>query len=93
MPWFKGPSLEEAMESLHEPPAFKKSIDKVPRMCVFGSIKVSGYGTVALGKMVQGQLKVDDVVCHYKSESRAAPPTNQITTLNSQVKSIEMHYK
>ena len=55
--WYNGPTLLEAMENLREPIIYKKLIDKTPRMCVFGGLKISGVGTVAVGKVVQGTFK------------------------------------
>ena len=60
--WYNGPTLLEAMENLREPVIYKKLRDKTPRMSVFGSLMVSGVGTVAVGKVVQGTFKKNDIV-------------------------------
>lgn len=36
-PWYKGPSLFQALQNLHEPKVNAKAASKPARMCVFGS--------------------------------------------------------
>ena len=50
--WYEGPTLLEAMEKLREPVAYKKLIDKPARMCCFGLLRLSGFRTIAIGKVV-----------------------------------------
>ena len=77
MPWYDGPTLLEALDMLEEPP---KPIDKPLRIPVQDVYSIKGVGTVPVGRVETGVLKVGDVVVFM-------PPN-----LKGEVKSIETHH-
>jgi len=77
MPWYKGPTLLEALDMLHPP---KRPIEKPLRVPLQDVYKISGIGTVPVGRVETGVMKVGQTVLF-------AP-----TTLTAEVKSIEMHH-
>jgi elongation factor 1-alpha len=77
MPWYNGPTLVEALDMLQVPP---KPIDKPLRLPIQDVYSISGVGTVAVGRVESGVLKVGDRVA-------ITPPA-----LVAEVKSIETHY-
>lgn len=78
MPWYKGPTLLEALDML-DPPS--RPLDKPLRLPLQDVYKIGGIGTVPVGRVETGILKPGDVVTF--------APAN-ITT---EVKSIEMHHE
>jgi len=78
LPWYKGPTLLEALDSVKEP---KRPIDKPLRIPLQDVYKIGGIGTVPVGRVETGILKPGAVVTF-------APA--MITT---EVKSIEMHHE
>jgi elongation factor 1-alpha len=78
MPWYKGPTLLEALDSLTEP---KRPSDKPLRIPLQDVYKIGGIGTVPVGRVETGILKPGAVVTF-------AP--GGITT---EVKSVEMHHE
>jgi len=78
LPWYKGPTLIEALDSL-EPP--KRPSDKPLRVPLQDVYKIGGIGTVPVGRVETGILKPGMVVTF--------APTN-VTT---EVKSVEMHHE
>jgi len=78
MPWWKGPTLIEALDGL-EPP--KRPLDKPLRLPLQDVYKIGGIGTVPVGRVETGILKPGMVVTF--------APSN-ITT---EVKSVEMHHE
>jgi elongation factor 1-alpha len=78
MPWWKGPTLIEALDSI-EPP--KRPSDKPLRIPLQDVYKIGGIGTVPVGRVETGILKPGAVVTF--------APSN-ITT---EVKSVEMHHE
>jgi elongation factor 1-alpha len=78
MPWWKGPTLIEALDSITEP---KRPIDKPLRIPLQDVYKIGGIGTVPVGRVETGILKPGMVVTF--------APAN-ITT---EVKSVEMHHE
>ncbi len=78
MPWYKGPSLLEALDML-EPPT--RPVDKPLRLPLQDVYKIGGIGTVPVGRVETGVMKPGDVVTF-------AP--GNVTT---EVKSIEMHHE
>lgn len=74
----KGKSLYDWFNTLHTPP---REVDKDLRGTINDSFKVGGIGTVAVGRIIAGILKPNDVV-------HISPV--EITT---DVKSIEMHHQ
>lgn len=78
MKWYKGPCLLEAIDNLAEP---TRPDDKPLRLPLQDVYKISGYGTVPVGRVETGVLKVGMMVKFSPSD---------ITT---EVKSIEMHHE
>jgi elongation factor 1-alpha len=78
LPWYKGPTLLEALDDIKPP---KRPIDKPLRIPLQDVYKIGGIGTVPVGRVETGILKPGAVVTF-------AP--NLITT---EVKSIEMHHE
>jgi elongation factor 1-alpha len=78
MPWYKGPTLLEALDGISEP---KRPSDKPLRLPLQDVYKIGGIGTVPVGRVETGILKPGQVVTF--------APSN-ITT---EVKSIEMHHE
>ncbi|ORC89366.1 putative EF-1-alpha [Trypanosoma theileri] len=78
MPWYKGPTLLEALDML-EPPV--RPSDKPLRLPLQDVYKIGGIGTVPVGRVETGVMKPGDVVTF--------APAN-VTT---EVKSIEMHHE
>jgi len=78
MPWWKGSTLLEALDTLTEP---KRPVDKPLRIPLQDVYKIGGIGTVPVGRVETGVLKPGQVVTF--------APAN-ITT---EVKSVEMHHE
>jgi elongation factor 1-alpha len=78
IPWWKGPTLIEALDSITEP---KRPVDKPLRVPLQDVYKIGGIGTVPVGRVETGILKPGMVVTF--------APAN-ITT---EVKSVEMHHE
>lgn len=76
MPWYKGPCLLEALDQCTLP---KRSADKPLRIPIRDVHKIGGVGTVAVGRVETGTLKVG-------AELIFAP-----TGATAVVKSIEVH--
>eukprot|EP00029_Vermamoeba_vermiformis_P005598 TRINITY_DN1994_c0_g1_i1.p1 TRINITY_DN1994_c0_g1~~TRINITY_DN1994_c0_g1_i1.p1 ORF type:complete len:105 (+),score=28.28 TRINITY_DN1994_c0_g1_i1:209-523(+) len=78
LPLYKGPTLFEALDALKEP---KRPVDRPLRIPVQDVYKIGGIGTVPVGRVETGVLKLNDQIL--------VAPGN----LPSEVKSIEMHHK
>jgi len=79
MPWYKGPTLVEALDTAaREPP---KPVDKPLRIPIQEVYSISGVGTVPVGRVETGKLKVGDKVVFM-------PPG-----VVGEVRSIEMHHE
>jgi elongation factor 1-alpha len=78
LPWWKGPTLLEALDNLEVP---KRPIDKPLRIPLQDVYKIGGIGTVPVGRVETGVLKPGQVVTF-------AP-----AGLTTEVKSIEMHHE
>jgi len=78
LPWWKGPTLIEALDSLEVP---KRPSDKPLRIPLQDVYKIGGIGTVPVGRVETGILKPGAVVTF-------AP-----AGLTTEVKSIEMHHE
>ena len=78
MPWYKGPTLLEALDQL-DPPT--RPVDKPLRLPLQDVYKIGGIGTVPVGRVETGIMKPGDVVTF-------AP-----CALTTEVKSIEMHHE
>jgi len=77
MPWYKGPTLLEALDQFVEPP---KPIDKPLRLPVQDVYTITGVGTVPVGRVETGKIKVGDSVMIMPEG------------LTAEVKSIETHH-
>jgi len=78
MPWWKGPTLIEALDSIEEP---KRSIEKPLRIPIQDIYKIGGIGTVPVGRVETGILKPNQVVTFAPSG------------VSAEVKTIEMHHQ
>ncbi|MGC8599199.1 MAG: translation elongation factor EF-1 subunit alpha [Thermoplasmata archaeon] len=78
LPWYKGPTLVEALDMLKLP---EKPIDKPLRIPVQDVYSITGIGTVPVGRVETGVLNVNDTVIFM--------PANK----TGEVKSIEMHHQ
>ena len=76
--WYKGPTLEEALEGLRVP---VRPVAKPLRLPLQDVYKIGGIGTVPVGRVETGVLKPGAIVTF--------APTN-VTT---EVKSVEMHHE
>ncbi|RQD84870.1 MAG: translation elongation factor EF-1 subunit alpha [Methanocalculus sp. MSAO_Arc2] len=77
-PWYKGPTLLEALDTLKEP---EKPTDKPLRLPIQDVYTISGIGTVPVGRVETGVLK--------KGMKVSFMPANK----EGEVKSIEMHHE
>jgi len=77
MPWYKGPTLFEALDTFEVPP---KPIDKPLRVPVQDVYTITGVGTVPVGRVETGVLKEGDTLIFM--------PSN----VQGEVKSIETHH-
>jgi elongation factor 1-alpha len=77
MPWYNGPTLEEALDALQIPP---KPVDKPLRIPIQEVYSKSGVGTVPVGRVESGVLKVGDKVVFM--------PAGKV----GEVRSIETHH-
>ncbi|PSN86321.1 translation elongation factor EF-1 subunit alpha [Candidatus Marsarchaeota G1 archaeon BE_D] len=76
-PWYKGPTIIEALDLLKVPP---KLNDKPLRIPIQDVYSIQGVGTVPVGRVETGILKVGDVLVFM--------PSNK----TGEVKSIETHH-
>jgi len=78
MPWYKGPTLLQALDMFEVPP---KPTDKPLRIPVQDVYTITGVGTVPVGRVETGVLKVGDKVIFEPAHKEG------------EVKSIEMHHE
>ena len=78
MPWYKGPTLMQALDNLQVP---EKPVDKPLRLPVQDVYTITGIGTVPVGRVETGRLKVGDKITFMPSGK------------TGEVKSIEMHHE
>ena len=78
MPWFKGPNLLAALDALKVP---EKATGKPLRLPVQDVYTITGIGTVPVGRVETGTLKVGDKIIFLPSGK------------SGEVKSIEMHHE
>ena len=76
-PWYNGPTLFEAIDAIQMPP---KPTDMPLRLPIQDVYKISGIGTVPVGKIETGVLHAGKTVMFNPSQQSA------------EVKSIEMHH-
>jgi len=79
MPWYNGPTLVEALDNYIKPP--KKPVDKPLRIPIQNVYVIPGVGTVPVGRVETGVLRVGDKVVFM-------PPG-----VTGEVRSIEMHHQ
>jgi len=77
MPWYKGPTLFEALDEMEVPP---KPIKKPLRIPIQDIYTITGIGSVPVGRVETGVLKEGDTVIFMPSK------------VQSLVKSIETHH-
>ena len=78
IPWWKGPTLVDAFDALKPP---EKPVDKPLRIPIQDVYSITGHGTVPVGRVETGVLKVNDNLIFL--------PSNK----SGEVKSIEMHHQ
>jgi elongation factor 1-alpha len=78
MPWFKGPTLLQALDNLVVP---AKPTDKPLRLPIQDVYTITGIGTVPVGRVETGKLKVGDKITFMPGGK------------TGEVKSIEMHHE
>ncbi len=78
MQWYNGPTLVEALDMLETP---KKPVDKPLRIPIQNVYAISGVGTVPVGRVETGVLRVGDKVVFM--------PPGKV----GEVRSIEMHHQ
>jgi len=78
MPWYTGPSLVECFDTLTVPP---KPTDKPLRLPIQDVFTITGHGTVPVGRVETGIMKVGETVVFMPSGAKG------------EVKRIEMHHQ
>jgi len=78
MPWYKGPTFHDALDSFTVPP---KPVDKPLRIPVQDVYSITGVGTVPVGRVETGVLKTGDKIVF------------EPAGVSGEVKSIEMHHE
>jgi len=78
MPWYKGPTLIGALDTMTAP---ERPLDKPLRLPINDVFKISGIGTVPVGRVETGVLKPAMIL--------KFSPSN----LSSECKSVEMHHE
>jgi len=82
MPWYKGPTILEQLDLFDEP---KKPTDLPMRMPVQDVYDITGIGTVPVGKIETGVMKIGQKVIILPGRSG--------TGITGEVKTIEMHHE
>lgn len=78
MPWYTGPTVLEALDTLKEP---EKPVTLPLRIPVQDVYTISGVGTVPVGRVETGKMKKGDKVIF------------QPANVSGEIKSIEMHHE
>ncbi len=78
MPWYKGPTLVEALDLFKVP---EQPFDKPLRLPIQDVYTITGVGTVPVGRIETGILKVNDKIVFVPSGAQG------------EVKTIEMHHE
>jgi elongation factor 1-alpha len=78
MPWYKGPFLLDALDDLNPP---KRPLDKPLRLPLQDVYKISGIGTVPVGRVETGVIKPQMIA------------TFGPMGINTEIKSVEMHHE
>ncbi len=82
MPWYKGPTILEQFDKFDEP---KKPTDLPLRMSIQDVYTITGVGTIPVGKIETGIMKIGQKVI--------ALPGRSGTGIEGEVKTIEMHHE
>ncbi len=82
MSWYKGPTLFEQLDAFDEP---KKPTDLPVRMPIQDVYDITGIGTVPVGKVETGILKIGQKV--------KVLPGRSGTGIDGEIKTIEMHHE
>jgi elongation factor 1-alpha len=82
MPWYKGPTIFEQFDRFNEP---EKPVDLPMRMPVQDVYEITGIGTVPVGKIETGVMKVGQKIIVLPGRSGRG--------IAGEVKSIEMHHE
>lgn len=82
MPWYTGPTLLDAINNLSPPEKPRTLPLRLPVQDVY---QISGIGTVPVGKVVTGVMKVGDKVVFV--------PAREGKGVTGEVKTIEMHHE
>ncbi|MBI2550234.1 translation elongation factor EF-1 subunit alpha [Candidatus Woesearchaeota archaeon] len=82
MPWYAGPTLLEAMNSLKAP---EKPTQLPLRLPIQDVYEIKGIGAVPVGRVETGVMKVNDKII--------AVPAREGKGVTGEVKSIEMHHE
>ncbi len=78
MPWYKGPTIVEALDLFKVP---EQPIDKPLRLPIQDVYSITGVGTVPVGRIETGIMRVNDKVVFMPSK------------VQGEIKSIEMHHE
>jgi elongation factor 1-alpha len=78
MPWYTGPTLLEVLDTLVVP---AKPLDKPLRLPIQDVFTITGHGTVPVGRVETGKMKLNDPVVFMPSGARG------------EIKKIEMHHQ
>ena len=78
MPWYKGPFLLDALDDLNPP---KRPTDKALRLPLQDVYKISGIGTVPVGRVETGVIKPQMIA------------TFGPMSISTEIKSVEMHHE
>ncbi|EQD29221.1 translation elongation factor EF-1, subunit alpha [mine drainage metagenome] len=78
MPWYSGPNLLEALDTFTVP---VKPLDKPLRLPIQDVFSISGFGTVPVGRVETGVMKIGDQVIIMPSG------------IKTEIKSIEEHHQ
>jgi len=82
MPWYTGPTLLESLDLLNPP---EKPTQLPLRLPIQDVYKISGIGTVPVGRIETGVMKVGDKVI--------VVPAREGKGITGEVKTIEMHHE
>ena len=82
MPWYKGPTIWEQLDAFEEP---KKPTDLPMRMPIQDVYEITGIGTVPVGKIETGIMKIGQKIIVLPGRSGTGVP--------GEVKTIEMHHE
>ncbi|MBI2137061.1 translation elongation factor EF-1 subunit alpha [Candidatus Woesearchaeota archaeon] len=82
MPWYTGPTLLEAINSLKEP---EKPTQLPLRLPIQDVYEIKGIGAVPVGRVETGVMKINDKVI--------ITPAREGKGVTGEVKSIEMHHE